>query len=81
MTVHPGFSGQAYIQDMETKISRLREQFPLLNIEVDGGIGLQTIGRAYSAGANLLAAASSIFNGNIKENIDALQKAAKVYPI
>jgi ribulose-phosphate 3-epimerase len=81
MTVHPGFSGQAYIPDMETKISDLRERFPNLNIEVDGGIDPLTIGRAHEAGANLLAAASSIFKGDVKENLKALRKAAKVYPI
>jgi ribulose-phosphate 3-epimerase len=79
MTVHPGFSGQAYIGEMESKISKLRYQFPSLNIEVDGGIDPQTVGRAHAAGANLLAAASSIFNGDVKENLKILKKAAKVY--
>ncbi|MBD3210687.1 ribulose-phosphate 3-epimerase [Candidatus Micrarchaeota archaeon] len=61
MTVHPGFSGQAYMPEMEEKIRKLRASFPDLDIEVDGGVNKKTIGRAHSAGANLLAAASAIF--------------------
>jgi ribulose-phosphate 3-epimerase len=77
MTVHPGFSGQGYIAEMEDKVRTLRKQFPSVSIEVDGGINLETIGRAYAAGANLLAAASAIYsNENIKEAIEGLRKRA-----
>jgi len=77
MTVHPGFSGQKYIPEMEDKIRALRKLHPSLDIEVDGGIGPDTIGRAYAAGANLLAAASSIFSSeDIEENIENLRKCA-----
>lgn len=61
MTVHPGFSGQKYLVEMEKKISALRARFPKLDIEVDGGVNLETVRGAYSAGANVLAAASAIF--------------------
>jgi ribulose-phosphate 3-epimerase len=77
MTVHPGFSGQRYIPGMEEKIRELRKLYPKLDIEVDGGIGPETIGRAYAAGANLLAAASAVFSSDdIKENIENLRKCA-----
>ena len=77
MTVNPGFSGQKYISEMETKIKTLRKKYPKLNIEVDGGINLDTIKHAYSAGANLLAAASAIFaESNIKTAIEKLQNTA-----
>lgn len=62
MTVHPGFSGQVYIAEMEKKIRTLRRQFPLLDIEVDGGVNAETVRGAYTAGANVLAAASAIFS-------------------
>lgn len=62
MTVHPGFSGQKYMPEMEGKMERLRGLYPDLDIEVDGGINLETIGRAYASGANMLAAASAIFS-------------------
>ena len=61
MTVHPGFSGQTYISEMQSKIKKLRELRPELNIEVDGGIDTKTASHAYHSGANLLAAASAIF--------------------
>ena len=74
MTVRPGFSGQKYIIEMEEKIKKLRQLYPDLNIEVDGGISKETIGRAYAAGANFLAAASAIFN---EEDIDKAIKELK----
>lgn len=77
MTVRPGFSGQSYIQEMETKIKRLRGLHPDLNIEVDGGINKGTIGRAFAAGANYLAAASAIFDsGDIGAAVAELKKCA-----
>jgi len=56
MTVNPGFGGQSYIASMEPKIAELRaliERRGLsdrVNIEVDGGIGPNTIEGAVAAG-------------------------------
>lgn len=61
MGVNPGFSAQQYIPAVEEKIRKLRERFPQINIEVDGGINTATAGRVVRAGANKLAAASAIF--------------------
>ncbi|MGZ3733250.1 MAG: 1-deoxy-D-xylulose-5-phosphate synthase N-terminal domain-containing protein, partial [Parachlamydiaceae bacterium] len=66
MTVNPGFSGQKYIVEVESKIRTLRTKFPNLQIEVDGGINVETSERASEAGANILAASSAIFKA---ENI------------
>lgn len=77
MTVHPGFSGQKYIFEMESKLKTLRSLYPNINIEVDGGVNLETIHHAYKSGANYLAAASAIFNEkNISEAIEKLKKKA-----
>ncbi len=78
MTVRPGFSGQSYIQEMESKIKKLRELHPNLNIGADGGINKKTIGRAYAAGANYLAAASAIFaNEDIGQAVKELKECAQ----
>jgi ribulose-phosphate 3-epimerase len=78
MTVRPGFSGQSYIQDAESKMTKLRELHPNLNIGADGGINKQTIGRAYAAGANYLAAASAIFaNEDIGQAVKELKECAQ----
>lgn len=65
MTVNPGFGGQGYISSMEGKIAELRGLIVAggldVDLEVDGGIGPETIGRAAEAGANVLVAGSSLF--------------------
>jgi ribulose-phosphate 3-epimerase len=77
MTVRPGFSGQKYIYEMEHKVRRIRELFPKLDIEVDGGVNNETVPHAYANGANILAAASAIFdNDDIKSAIESLKQSA-----
>lgn len=78
MSVHPGFSNQKYIPEVESKIRELRKRKPDANIEIDGGVGPETAGGAASAGANRLAAASAIFgHDNIPEAILNIRKAAE----
>ncbi len=77
MSVHPGFSGQKYIKEVEEKISFLRREFPQLNIEVDGGINAETVASAIKAGVDKIAAASAIFNaGDVGAAIEKLKKIA-----
>ncbi|KAF1992144.1 ribulose-phosphate 3-epimerase [Aulographum hederae CBS 113979] len=61
MTVEPGFGGQSFMPDMLPKVTALREKYPNLPIEVDGGLGEGTIDEAADAGANVIVAGSAVF--------------------
>ena len=67
MTVEPGFGGQKFMHDCVSKISILRNKFPDLDIEVDGGIDLTNIDIVTKAGANVIVAGSSIFSSKEPE--------------
>jgi ribulose-phosphate 3-epimerase len=81
MSVNPGFGGQKFIPAAVRKISKLvelRRQLGLsYRIEVDGGIGLDTVGEVVRAGAEILVAGNAVFgNGDPKSNAQKLLKAA-----
>ncbi len=66
MTVNPGFGGQQYIATMEPKIREVRAMLDAagrtdVDVEVDGGIGPETIAGAAAAGANVLVAGSALY--------------------
>ena len=63
MTVNPGFGGQKYISSMEAKISRVAEILDGFDcdIEVDGGINIETVSGAVEAGANVLVSGSALY--------------------
>lgn len=73
MTVEPGFGGQAYMDICTDKIRELRrmitESGSKANIQVDGGITRDNIEMVMEAGANVFVMGSSIFKGDIAENV------------
>lgn len=65
MTVYPGFSGQHFLPESPPRILQLRELINQLNpacdLEVDGGIDLETTPMVVQAGANVLVAGTAIY--------------------
>jgi ribulose-phosphate 3-epimerase len=79
MSVNPGFGGQVYIPSSTAKIARLRARLDTLGspaeLEVDGGIHLDTIAEVVEAGATVLVIGSAIFNREapVAENVRRLR--------
>jgi ribulose-phosphate 3-epimerase len=81
MSVNPGFGGQKFIPSTLHKMRQLadvRSQRGLgYRIEVDGGVGLDTVGDVVRAGAEILVAGNAVFGkGDPSKNAEGLLKAA-----
>jgi ribulose-phosphate 3-epimerase len=65
MSVNPGFGGQGYLPQSSDKIRRVRglldQHGARAVLEVDGGITVDTIAEAWSAGADTFVAGTSVF--------------------
>ena len=65
MTVEPGFGGQSFLHSTMPKLHRLRqwidEQNPACELEVDGGVNVETAKICRDNGANVLVAGSAYF--------------------
>ena len=84
MSVNPGFGGQAYIPASTEKICRLRAMLDEngadgAQLEVDGGINVDTAGAASEAGASVLVAGAAVFRhpDGIAEGIRLIRRAAE----
>jgi ribulose-phosphate 3-epimerase len=66
MSVNPGFGGQKFIETVVSKIRGLRQTIDerglAVELEVDGGINLETISQVAQAGADVFVAGSAVFS-------------------
>jgi ribulose-phosphate 3-epimerase len=66
MSVHPGFGGQEFIPSVLDKLAEARaavdERGLPVELEIDGGINVDTAPGAAAAGADILVAGSAIFH-------------------
>ena len=84
MTVRPGFGGQKFLTEVVPKIEDARKLVDQAgsraDIEVDGGVNLETITRPVEAGADVLVTGSAVYDGRdpvaaakrIRERLDML---------
>ncbi|WP_028744585.1 ribulose-phosphate 3-epimerase [Rhizobium mesoamericanum] len=83
MSVNPGFGGQKFIPAMADKIAAARSLIGdrPIDLEVDGGVTVDTAPIIGKAGGNVLVAGSAIFKGGsldtYKAAISALRSAAE----
>ena len=62
MSIHPGYSGQAFMTEAIERLAELRAALPAsIRVQVDGGINRETVRAAREAGADLLVAGSAVF--------------------
>jgi ribulose-phosphate 3-epimerase len=82
MTVHPGWGGQPFMNEVLPKLAALRAEANArgldLPIGVDGGVNLASIGAAYAAGGDVLVAGKALFgtDGDLRPVVEALRGAA-----
>jgi ribulose-phosphate 3-epimerase len=63
MSIHPGYSGQTFMDDALERISQTRELLPDdVPLQVDGGVDNDNVRSVYDAGATLIVAGSAIFH-------------------
>ena len=82
MSVNPGFGGQRFIPNALAKISKLHMARAAkglsFQIEVDGGVTVDTIGDLVTSGADVFVAGNAVYgSGSPAENVRKLQRAAE----
>ena len=85
MSVNPGFGGQAFLPESLQKIRDLKtmaKQYGAdFDIEVDGGIKADNVADVLKAGANVIVSGTSIFSGDMKDNINKFHKIFREYEV
>lgn len=83
MSVEPGAGGQAFIPSSLQKIRDLKEKVEKaglsIDIEVDGGIRADNVMEVLEAGANVIVSGTSVFGGDILDNISKYNSVFREY--
>jgi ribulose-phosphate 3-epimerase len=82
MSVHPGFSGQAFLPDVLPKVTEARalldEVAPAADVSIDGGVTPETAREAARAGATFFVCGNSVFAGGpVDGNLRRLRAAVE----
>jgi ribulose-phosphate 3-epimerase len=83
MSVNPGFGGQPFIPETLDKLRRARalltQRGSSAELEVDGGVKLETAPEVATAGASVLVAGSFVYleGDSVERNIQALRQATR----
>ena len=81
MTVQPGFAGQAFRSDVVPKIREARAYLDKerlkAELQVDGGIKIDTAPIVAEAGADILVSGSGIFPDHVASNLKKLREVAE----
>lgn len=63
MSIHPGYSGQEFMDGAISRIRRTRMALPKdVFVQVDGGVSNENVRSIYESGASLIVAGSAIFH-------------------
>lgn len=83
MTVHPGWGGQAFMDEVLPKMRALRAEIDrrglAVEVGVDGGVNHDTIHSAHGAGGDVLVTGSALYgtDGDLAPTVAALRAAAR----
>lgn len=79
MTVDAGLSGQVFEADALEKVRAIRNEYPDLPIEIDGGVNPQTAHIAADAGATRIVTTSYIFRDpeKVEQAIETLKRSVE----
>ncbi|PAQ13238.1 ribulose-phosphate 3-epimerase [Bacillaceae bacterium SAOS 7] len=82
MTVNPGFGGQSFIHSVVPKIRQVKQMIDEkgldVEIEIDGGVNIETAKLCTEAGASILVAGSAVYNKeDRKQAIEEIRAAAE----
>ena len=68
-----GYQGQEFEESVLEKVKNLKEKYPDLDVQVDGGVNLETIKILSESGVDRFVSGSAVFKGSVEENIKKLE--------